>query len=332
MTKRSGIRGLLAAAGIAAAFAAVLPGTAAAEDGHYPAKTIQFITPFGAGGATDAVARAFAKALQEVIGQTVAVVNRPGGNGAIAATEVAHAKPDGYTMFLTTAGVLATGPLLRKVEYSVSNFAGVAGLVDQPYLLLVAADSKWKSLKDLAKEHGRVTYSITGVGNNTQISAGSFFKEAGVNATAVPTNSASKAIESVIGGQTEAAAIDLNIAAPMVKAGKVRALATTSIARLAFLPDVPTFKEEGFKDASNVLSRIGVVVPVNVPEDRLRVLREASKKAVASAEFQKFVGDNYLLESAAPDGDAWIKELMPREIDQTRAVYQRLGVQMHGSI
>jgi tripartite-type tricarboxylate transporter receptor subunit TctC len=325
---------MLAAIGAMAALAGLAPAAAgaASDSGNFPDKTIQFLTPFGAGGATDAVARAFAKSLQEVVGQAVAVVNRPGGNGAIAATEVANAKPDGYTIFLVTAGVLATGPLLRKVDYAVSDFTGIAGLVDQPYLLIVGPDSKWKSIKDLAKATGRVTYSITGVGNNTQISAGSFFKEAGVNATAVPTNSASKAIQSVAGGHTDAAAIDLNIAAPMAQSGKVRALATTSNERLASFPDVPTFKEAGFKDASNVLSRIGVVVPAKTPEDRVRVLREAAKKAIASPAFQKFVADNHLLASEAPDGERWIKELMPREIDLTRAVYKRLGVEMNGSI
>lgn len=332
MNMRRQISTLLATLAAVTTLAILAPGTAQAADAAFPTKTIQFLTPFGAGGATDAVARAFAKSLQQVIGQTVAVVNRPGGNGAIAATEAANARPDGYTMFLVTAGVLATGPLLRKVDYSVSDFTGIVGLVDQPYLLIVGTDSKWKSLAQLAKATERVTYSITGVGNNTQIAAGSFFKEAGVNATAVPTDSAGKAIQSVIGGQTDAAAIDLNIAAPMVAAGKVRALATTSLERLASLPDVPTFKEAGFKDASNVLSRIGVVVPVKTPEAQVRILREASKRAIASPEFQKFVSENHLLPSAASDGERWIKDLMPREIEQTRAVYKRLGVEMHGSI
>lgn len=318
--------GLLVTAGMVTACSG---GAADGGDGPdgYPNETVEMIVPFGAGGATDTVARSYASALEDIIGERVVVVNRPGGGGAIAATEAAGAKPDGQTLFLVTAGPFVTTPLMDDVSYTPEeDFKGVAGIADQPYVVIVGNDSGWDSLEDVAQADDRLTYGVTGMGNNTHLVGGMFFDEAEIEAEPVPFDAATNAIQAVSGGQVDFAAVDLNVAMPQIEAGSVKAIGLTSAERNDRLPDVETLAEAGYEEISEIQSRIGVVVPSGVSDELVDYLSEVSQEAINGDEFQEFLKANLLTAAEYSDGEALINEWLPAERERAQTAFDSLGI------
>ena len=293
-------------------------------DGNFPDDTIEIVVPFSAGGATDAQARAVAEGLEHELGTTVLVVNRPGGAAATGATEVLNSSPDGYTLFLATATALVNTPLLQDVSYSHEDFRGIAAIADQPYMMVVSNDADWEAVDDMAGED-RVTYAVTGIGNYTHIVAASFLEELGVNGEAVPFDDAAAAINAVNGGQVDFAAIDLNIAAPQVEGGQVKGLAVTATERVGAFPDIPTFEEEGYTSPSGILSRATIAAPAEVDDSVAEVLTEGISAVVESDDFREFMESNYLVD-AEYNGIEYMEQFVPAEIDETRSLYEDLGL------
>lgn len=261
----------------------------------YPERPVELIVPFAAGGPTDTLARALASAAKPVLNQNVVVVNRDGAGGTIAASEVANAKSDGYTVFIPVRAIMVAQPVIRDVQYSIDDFRGVTGLTAQPYVLTVRADSPWQTLEDLAKASKRIKYGIPAVGGFPDIAQAAFYNKAGVQADSVPFKGNAPALQALLGGQVDSIAAEPSVVVPQIEAGEIRPLAVTAPERLDIdvLSDVPTFQEKGYEGGTWVQTW-SLLVPSETPDERVQVLQDAMREAVESQEFQDFAEDNYL--------------------------------------
>ncbi len=241
ITRRRALAAWLAAA-CAAAFAQATP---------YPQKPITFIVPFAAGSATDQLARALGQSITESTKQAVVVDNKAGASGMLAAQAAARAAGDGYTVLITTNTTQAANQhLYKKLPYDpVKDFAPVTGLGKGGQVLVVAANSPYKSVKDLLdfakKNPGKLTF---GSGSSSSRVAGELFQQmSGTELLHVPYKSNPLAITDLLGGQIVMMITDTSTGVPQIKGGKLRALGVSTTKRLPMLADVPTIDEAGVK-------------------------------------------------------------------------------------
>ena len=216
---------------------------------NYPDKPITIVVPFGPGSGTDVITRIIAQPLGVALNQNIVVETKPGANGAIAATYVAHAAPDGYTLFMSTNSPHSAAPTLNKtINYDpIKDFIGITRAGS--YTIVLAIDGKlpYKSVADLvayAKANpGKLSY---GSGNTAGIVSGALFKQwAGIDLVHVPYKTVPNAITDVLGGQIPIVFTDLSPGLPHFATGTLRPLAGTRLQRSALLPNVPTFAELG---------------------------------------------------------------------------------------
>src|ERR1700731_3355297 len=230
--------------------AAACSGIAAAQD--YPNRPVRLIVAFAPGGATDFTARIIADRVQSILGQPIAVENKPGANGAIGAEYVAKSDPDGYTLFFPNVGALAINPALRSdLPYDpLKDFAAVGKAAVNSTILVVNADMKIGSARELAelarRKPGSITIGITGRGAISDLGRQLFEDAAGIKLQEVPYRGAAPAITDILAGHLDGLFGDVPTIMAQVKAGKLKALAATSTQRSDIFPDVPTFVEQGF--------------------------------------------------------------------------------------
>ncbi len=218
-------------------FAAALPTFA--QD--YPSRTVTIVVPFPAGSISDTVTRVIAEKLRPALGQTVVVENKPGVSGIVGAESVAKAKPDGYTIMLGSNSTNAINPYLYKtLPYDpTKDFAPIAFAGEIPAVLIARPDLPAKNLADLIQlgKNKGLSYAF---GNTTHLVSGETFKSAaGINLITVPYKGEPLGLNDVLGGQVDVMSLNLPVAYPMIKAGKVKAIALTGPRKLADLPDVP---------------------------------------------------------------------------------------------
>ncbi|KCB25527.1 Bug family tripartite tricarboxylate transporter substrate binding protein [Bordetella hinzii] len=226
-------------------------GQPAAAD-TYPSKPITLVVPFPAGSGTDAVGRIFALELGNRLGQQIVVENKPGANATIAANYVARAKPDGYTLFVTTNTSHSAAPfLMKQVPYDpVKDFTAIARGGNLPFILVTNPKRPYKTVQELvdyARKHpGKVTYAS---GNSTGIVAGATLaRRAGIDILHVPYKGTPQAMTDVVGGQVDFMFTDLASGLPFVQSGQLRALAVSTAERSAIVPGLPSMKEAGVAD------------------------------------------------------------------------------------
>jgi len=279
------LRTLRAAALAGAALAAAGPAQAA-----YPDKPISLVVPFPAGSGTDAVGRIFAAELGEILGQQVVVENKPGANATIAANYVARAKPDGYTLFVTTNTSHSAAPFLMKnVPYDpVKDFTPIARGGNLPFILVVNPKRPYRSVQELIdyarKNPGRVTYAT---GNSTGIVAGgTLARRAGIDILHVPYKGTPQALTDLVGGQVDFMFTDLASGLPFVQSGQLRALAVSTAERSTIVPDLPSMREAGVADF-DLNSWNGYFGPAGLPPDVVAKLNAAINKIVADPEVRK---------------------------------------------
>lgn len=296
---------------VAALIVAAFTATASAQ--AYPTGPVTMVVPFAPGSGTDAVARVIAKRLGERLKQPVLVDNRAGASAQIAAQHVAKAKPDGYTLFMTTNTSHSANPaLFANLKYDpIKDFTPITRVGELPFALLVNANLPVKSLQELiahAKANpGKLSYATP---NSTSLVASETIKRmAGVQVLAVPYKSSPQALTDLIGGQVQMYVADLGSSMGMIKAGTVRTLAVTTKAPLRSLPDVPPVASAvpGF----DLTSWNGIFGPAGMPQpvvDKLNteILAVLAEKDVQDQlvqlgfetwpsrtpdEFAKYVGD-----------------------------------------
>ena len=273
----------------AAAALAVAPAVAQAQ--AFPEKAITFVVPFAAGTATDQIARAIGNGVTAETRQPVVIDNKAGASGFIASQQVAKAAPDGYTVLITTNTTHAANEhLYKKLPYDpVKDFAPITGLGKGGQILVVNANSPYKSVADLLaaarKSPGKLSF---GSGSSSSRVAGEMLKQlAGVDILHVPYKSNPLAITDLLGGQIDLMITDTSTGMPQVKAGKLRALGYSTQKRSVQLPEVPTLAEAGVK-GYDMGYWFAAYVPAGTPPAVVARLNELLTAGVKSAAAKSF--------------------------------------------
>ena len=258
----------------------------------FPTRAITMIVPFPPGGVADVTGRPTAAALEKVLKQPVAITNRPGAGGAVGNAAVANAKPDGYTilMALSSISVIPAADQLfdRKPAYSLDQFAPIALISADPTILVVHPSLPAKSIKELValsrSKPGQLSYSSSGIYGALHMPMEMFLHAANLRMRHVPTTGGGPAITAVLGGHVDLTAGGPAAIGPHVKAGKLRPLASWGPKRHESFPDVPTFRELGYD--IEYLIWAGMFAPRATPEPVMKVLRDATRKAVEDPDFK----------------------------------------------
>lgn len=262
-------------------------GSTALADEAYPEHTITMVVPFPPGGAADIVARPMAEAMGRVLKQTVVILNRPGAGGGIGMAYAAKAKPDGYTVLLALSSLVVL-PEADRVRgqpqmYQLSQLKPVARFSADPVVLVVRADSPWKTLDDfLAAVKARpdhYTYGSSGYYGTMHVPMVQFLTATGTSMQHIPYTGAGPAVTALLGSQIDAVATGPATVSSYIKAGSLRPLVQWGDARIASLPDVATLKERGI--AVTYTQWTGLFVPTGTPDNVVAKLRDAARAAAA---------------------------------------------------
>lgn len=276
---------------VAAAITLVSLGTTAARAVEYPSKPVSFVVPFGAGSATDQLARALGAAITGKTGQAIVVENKPGASGIIAAQFVARAVPDGYTVLITTNTTQTANPhLFRKLPYNpMTDFQPVTALGRGGQVLVVRANAKYKDVGEIVQQARSAPGKLTfGSGNSSSRVAGEMLKQlAKIDLTWVGYNSNPNAMNDLLGGHIEMMLVDTVVGLPQIAAGKLRPLAATTATRMPQLPNVPTMQEAGIKDFE-MGYWFAAYLPANTPAPVAQKLRELLVQAVNDKQPKSF--------------------------------------------
>lgn len=255
----------------------------------FPSRPLRIVVPFPAGGTTDVLARAVAQKLTETLGQPVVVDNRPGAGGNIGAELVAKSPPDGYTLLMGTVGTHAINPgLYPKMPYDhVRDFAPVILVAGVPNVLVVNPSLPVNSVQELiayAKANpGKLNFASSGNGTSIHLSGELFKTMAGVQIMHVPYKGSAPALQDMVGGQVQLMFDNLPSSLALIKGGKLKALAVTSSARAAALPDVPTMAESGLP-GFEASSWFGLLAPAGTPQPAIAKLNAEVARWLASPE------------------------------------------------
>lgn len=285
---------------IGLALCAILsPGTlpAAQHDaGDYPARPIRLVAPFGPGGLVDVLARAVGEKLRASFGQSIVVDNRPGAGGNIGAEIVAKAQPDGYTLLMTSVGILTINQFIYpKLAFDPETaFAPITVIAEMHMLMALNPGFPARSVEEfLARaraEPGKIAFGSPGHGTTGHLGMEMLQFASGIRLNHVPYKSAAEAALAVVGGQIQGVMDNPPTVLAHIRAGRLRAIAVASPKRLPQLADVPTFNEAGLK-GFEASSWFGLVAPAKTPRAVVRRLHDETVRALASPELQQRFGD-----------------------------------------
>jgi tripartite-type tricarboxylate transporter receptor subunit TctC len=286
--KETGMKNAWKTAWVVAATVGTL-GTAWAQG--YPTKPIKFVVPFTAGSGTDLIARTVGDAMGKSMGQPILIENKPGAGGTIAAAQVAKGEADGYTVLVHSSGHALNPAIYTNLSYdTLKDLTGVTPLASLPNVLVVNPAKGWKTVADLVAaakaKPGALNYASAGVGSATHLNAEKFRLRAGIEALHVPYKGTPEAMTNIIGGSNDWFFAPLASALPLVKDGKLQALAVSTSARSAALPQVPTTVEAGVA-GSDYSFWVGMIVASATPPAVVRRLQEEAAKALASPEVKE---------------------------------------------
>jgi tripartite-type tricarboxylate transporter receptor subunit TctC len=260
----------------------VLPGLAAAQD--FPNKQIRLIVPFPAGGPNDIIARVVGQRMSELTKQPVVIENRAGQAGVLGTDTVAKAKPDGYTISISSAGALAISPNMEKVAYDpLKDLQPITLVATVPEMLVVATSVAAKDMKELVAlakaQPGKLNFASTGPGSMPHL-AGELLKlTAGIDIVHVPYRGAAPVVADLLGQQVQMVFLDLPVLLPQIKSGTLRAIALGAPQRAPTAMEVPTTAEAGMPDllAENWY---GMVAPAGTPPDIVAALNRIAVEAM----------------------------------------------------
>ena len=288
-------RTLIHTAALAAVACSAIFSLPAAAQGTWPTgKPITYIVPFAAGGTTDTLARLIGQQLGTALGTTVVVENKGGAAGSIGSEAAARAAPDGFTVLGGTVSSHAINvSLYPKLGYDpIKSFNPVTLIGTNPVVLVVAANSPYKTLKDVlagAKgKQGGLSSASAGTGSSQHLSVELLAYKSGVKFTHIPYKGSGPAIQDVISGQVDMMFDTTVVAAPHIQSGKLRAIAVTSPQRLASMPDVPTVAESGVPELKDfqVQSWQAIFVPTGTPTPVVTRLHDEIRKILAQPDMQ----------------------------------------------
>jgi len=260
----------------------------------YPSRAIRLVVGFAPGGAADTVARAYSEQLSRALGQPVIIENRAGAGSSIAAENVAHSPADGYHVLIASPASISVNPALNpKLNYKPGDLAPVTKVSASPLVLVVNPATGIGSVKELVaaakKDPGKLNYATSGVGSAPHFGAALFSQVTGIRMEHVPFKGGAPAIVSVVAGDTQVTFGTPPSVLPMVKAGRLRALAVTSAERSSLMPEIPGMVEAGLPGYS-LAFWYGFFVPAGTPPDIIRTLYNATIAAAQRPEVKSILG------------------------------------------
>ncbi|MFT3801023.1 MAG: tripartite tricarboxylate transporter substrate binding protein [Burkholderiaceae bacterium] len=306
------------------------PLAAHAQAHPWPARPVRWVVPYPAGGGSDFLARNIGQQLSTQIGQPVVIDNKPGGNTAIAASEVARSAPDGETLLSADNGTLVYNPALYKsLSYNPGKDLAPVTLMGRfPMILVVGPGVKAADVKAFVAEiratPDGINYASAGAGSPHHLAMELFRTEAGLKMTHAAYRGAAPALADVAGGQVPAMMVDLAAGAGFIKGGKVRPLAVANAKRLPQLPDVPTFAEMGFDVEAAAL--VGLVVPSATPPDVIAAINKQVVAAINSPEVHRKLVD-FGIEPVA-DSPTQFAELLKSETTRWHKLIRDLRISL----
>lgn len=316
---------------LAVAFtASLLPISALAQS--YPSKPIKMIVPFPAGGTTDIVARLVAQKMSESMGQAVTVDNRGGAGGNIGADLLAKSPADGYTIMMHNLSfplaAVAQG-LANRLPFNVdTDFAGVSIAIYVPFIWTASPTVPAKDLRELAtllKNNANLQYNYgsTGPGSTMHVLGEAYKKEANVNMTHIPFKGAAPLKQEMLAGRLQVGGDQLSSSLAELKAGTLKALATTASKRIAGLPEIPTVKELGFPNLE-LEGWNGVFAPAKTPKDIIDRLNKEVVAAVRHPDVAKRLAD--LGAEAVGSTPAAQDAILRKQMDQFRGIIREMKI------
>jgi tripartite-type tricarboxylate transporter receptor subunit TctC len=268
--------------------AMALLGTSAAQAQAYPVRNVRVIVPFAPGGVADGSARFVANHLTESWGKPFIVDNRPGGGSIIAISAVIKAPADGYTLLHANTNIATNPSIYAKLPYDAErDLVPVALVVLTPGVIVVPVASPVRTLKDLIamakRKRGELTYSSVGIGSFPHLAGEQLQQLAGIELNHVPYKGFAPALAAVLSGEVNLLVSDLQGALPHIKAGTLRAIATTGPKRSLVMPDVPTVAELGLTDYEAV-GWLGIMAPAGTPSEVVKKLNAEINRGLSTPE------------------------------------------------
>jgi tripartite-type tricarboxylate transporter receptor subunit TctC len=292
---------------------AVMP--AAAQD--YPNRPIRIVVGFPAGGGVDTVARVVGNELGKALGQPAVIDNKPGAAGTLGAADVAKSAPDGYTLLVTPGGHAIFGAMFKSLPFdTVDGFTWISNIINVPFFVVVPAGSEFRSLADLvakAKANpGGITFGSAGPGSTHHLGIELLAAMAGVKLLHVPYRGDAPLVTALIAGEVQFGLATPTLIVDNIKAGKLRALATTANARWSTLPDVPTVAQTLGLTGYDVRTWFALAGPAGLPKPIVERLNSEVRKAIATPEVRERLAG--IGGEISPTTPAEIRDRVAREL------------------
>jgi tripartite-type tricarboxylate transporter receptor subunit TctC len=286
-----------------ASVCALLPASAVAQS--YPAKPLRIVVGFAPGGAVDIAARAVGKSLSEAVGQTVIVDNRPGAAGNIGAALVAKSPPDGYALLMANSTISTPGLFVNMPFDVLKDLEPVTLVAIGPSVLVAHPSFPVRTVKDLIAlaraRPGEISYGSGGIGNITHLEMELVKSLTGVRMEHVPYKGAAPSIVGLVSGEVQVLFSSIPAALGQVRAGKMRALAVSTLRRSSALPDVPTIDESALK-GYDAASWYGLFMPAGAPKNAVAAIAKEVVKIMQAPEIrQRFMADGFEPAALSPD-------------------------------
>ncbi len=303
--------------------AAALPVTA-----QWPAKPVKIVVAFTPGGVHDTVTRLIAPALTQSLGQPIVIENRGGAGGNIAADSVAKSAPDGYT-FLVASEAMASNPALYpKLSYDpFKDLLPVAKLAEYPLALVASAEFPANNVAELVAaaraKPGTITFASAGVGTAGHLAGEQFDQLAGIDMVHVPYKGGAPAVIDLVAGRVKVMFLSVQLSAPQVKAGRLKALAIAGHARAPQLPDVPTTAEQGYPQFEAQLFS-GLFAPAGTPAEIVQRVNAEAVKAIRAPEMQARLAEIGAV--PAPSSPDEFARILRREGDRMAAIIRERNI------
>ncbi|CAM3684167.1 Bug family tripartite tricarboxylate transporter substrate binding protein [Bordetella tumulicola] len=273
----------------------------------YPTRPIRMVIPWSVGGSTDILGRILAESMGRRLGTSIVVENKPGATGTIGYAQVARADPDGYTLLLGTNSTFAIAPhFYSNLTYNVDTDFVPIGMIGGNQQVLCAApalgvDTMAQLLTRAKQKPGEITYASSGVGGSSHLATELLMSITGINMLHVPYRGGAPAVQAILGAQTQVGFVDISVAEPLIRGGKLKALGTSGTARAPSLPDVPTLAEAGVTGFDS-LTTFGLFAPAGTPKSTVDRLNQVLNAALQDpAVVEKLGAMGYELSGGTPD-------------------------------
>lgn len=308
-----------------------LCGAGAAMAADFPSHAVNMVVPFSAGGPTDNVARSLAEAMRPSLGQIVVVENKGGAGGTIGTSQVARAKPDGYSILLMHIGFSTAPSLYKNPGYDPkTSFSPIGLVVDVPMTIVARSDFPPNNMKELVEyikaNKDKVSLANAGIGAASQLCGTMITSALGIDLLTIPYKGTGPAMNDLLGKQVDLMCDQTTNTTQQITAGKVKVYAVTSKERVPTLPNVPTMQESGFKDFEVGIWH-GIWAPKNTPKPVLDKIQASLQAGMADPAFQKrmeTLGARVLTAQANPEA---LNKKVEQQVPQWAKLFKEAGLQ-----